>query len=82
MEITVNLGRNSCVLEDDGYGITPGDMLLVGREYGNYLDFFSHTNSIPLRSLTFPPPSSPNSYLQVPTHWRLWLPRTSFIGDL
>ena len=38
--ITVNLGRNSCVLEDDGHGITPGDMLLVGREYGNYLDFF------------------------------------------
>ncbi|PUU78916.1 hypothetical protein B9Z19DRAFT_981062 [Tuber borchii] len=31
--ITVNLGRNSCVLEDDGHGITPGDMLLVGQEY-------------------------------------------------
>ncbi|CUS07104.1 unnamed protein product [Tuber aestivum] len=33
LAITVNLGRNSCVLEDDGHGIAPEDMLLVGQEY-------------------------------------------------
>ncbi|CAZ81087.1 unnamed protein product [Tuber melanosporum] len=31
--IAVNLGRNSCVLEDDGHGVTPEGMLLVGREH-------------------------------------------------
>ncbi|PWW74976.1 hypothetical protein C7212DRAFT_358574 [Tuber magnatum] len=33
LAIAINLGRNSCVLEDDGHGIAPEDMLLVGQEY-------------------------------------------------
>jgi DNA mismatch repair protein MLH3 len=34
IKIQVNLPRNSCVIEDDGVGIAPVDVSMVGKMYG------------------------------------------------
>lgn len=34
--VQVNVARNSCVVEDDGVGILPGDVGMVGRMYGAF----------------------------------------------
>lgn len=34
IKVQANLSRNSCVVEDDGFGILPVDVSMVGEMYG------------------------------------------------
>lgn len=44
--VQANVARNSCVVEDDGVGILPGDVGMVGRMYGAFGFFYcSHLDT-------------------------------------